>query len=66
MKKNIFVMYEFCHSKKIYLYSIKIYLYLKYFISNRGFLCKKCMFIQSNVYLVNSGLPFVSEMYFVF
>ena len=52
MKKNIFVMYEFCHSKKIYLYSIKIYLYLKVFISIRVFLYKN-MFIQSKINAFN-------------
>ena len=46
MKKNIFVMYEFCHSKKIYLYSIKIYLYLKVLFPSGFFYIKICLFNQ--------------------
>ena len=47
-QKNIFVLEEFCHSKKTYLHSVKIYFYLRNFCIQTGFFRMKIyIFIQS-------------------
>ena len=50
---KFFLMYEFCHSNKIHLYSVKIYLCLKIFYIQTDFFSHKNIYsysIEKNVF----------------
>ena len=53
MKKNVCYVRILSFKENIFMFSQNILLHLKFFISFRGFLCKKYIFIQSKINALN-------------
>ena len=52
-KKNVCYVRILSFKENIFMFSQNILLHLKFFISFRGFLCKKYIFIQSKINALN-------------